>query len=238
MALKQNEKTLVGVALLAGGIGLFVAVGMPQFDAYSTNNTQVTTLNEEITGLKTQKDNLTAQIALLERNTDIPPGVNIKTYTPENKEEVIKELLDQVVGLATGAGNKFISLKPAEVTPLVAPPEEQKEDDKTKAAEAKAVTDPAAGTATTQPEGEAAALPPPLLNTFGYEMAVRGSYDTVHNFLKAMTEQKELLEISGINIAYESMASGTSGSDSKVLDPNYPIKLTATIRLALQPISP
>jgi hypothetical protein len=195
----------------------------------------VTTLNEEMTSLKSQKETLTAQIALLERNTDIPPGVNIKTYTPENKAEVIKELLDQVVSLATGAGNKFISLKPAEVTPLVAPPEEKKEDDKTKAADATPAT---GATDATKPEGEAEALPPPLLNTFGYEMAVRGSYDTIHHFLKAMTEQKELLEISGINIAYESMASGTSGSDSKVLDPNYPIRLTATIRLALQPVSP
>lgn len=227
MALKQNEKTLVGVALLAGGIGLFVAVGMPQFDEYTAASEQLTTLNEELTALQGQKESLAAQIAILEKNTDIPPDIKVKTYTAKNREEVIKQMLDQVVGLATGAGNRFISLKPAEVAPMVAvaPVEEE-------AGKAKGQANSNNGNAEAPPE-----IPPPMLNTFGYELSVRGSYDSVQRFLKAIAGEKELMEISAINVVNETNMGTPVGPDT-LADPSYPIKLTATIRLAMQQVLP
>lgn len=227
MALKQSEKTLIGVALLAGGLGLFVAVGMPQFDAFSANNNTVTSLKDEMVSLKSQEESLNAQIAILERNTDIPSDIKIKTYTDGNREEIIKQLLDQVVGLATGAGNKFISLIPAEVDPLVAAapvPEPE-------------ATQPPPDTDAATGEPAAPVVPSPVLNTFGYQMAVRGTYDTIQKFLTAMADQKELLELSAIDITNEATAQGASPTET-MMDPNYPIKLTATIRLAMQPVGP
>lgn len=231
MALKQSEKTLVGVALLAGGLGLFVAVGMPQFDAFTASNNTLTSLKEEMVSLKSQEESLNAQIAILERNTDIPSDIKVKTYTEDNREEIIKQLLDQVVGLATGAGNKFISLIPAEVAPLVAAAPVPDSETTPPATE----TPPPA----TETTGEPAApvVPSPVLNTFGYQLAVRGTYDTIQKFLTAMADQKELLEISAIEVTNEATAEGASRADA-LIDPNYPIKLTATIRLAMQPVSP
>lgn len=228
MALKHTEKMLVGAAMLAAGIGIVVGVGLPQFDAYNASTTELTNLNEEMTSLQGQKESLTAQIAILEKNTDIPPDIKIKTYTDKNREEVIKQVLDQIAGLATGAGNKFISLKPAEVTPLVAaaPVDEA-------AAKAAAGTTPANGSTTEAP----AEAPPPMLNTFGYEMSVRGTYDTIQKFLKAMANEKELMEISAINVTNESNIQGGASPDA-LADPSYPIKLTATLRLAMQQVLP
>lgn len=233
MALKQNEKTLIGVALLAGGIGLLVAVGLPQLDAYNASNTELTRLNEEMTSLQSQKESLTAQIAILEKNTDIPPDIKIKTYTDKNREAVIKQLLDQVVGLATGAGNKFISLKPAEVEPMVGVSAPETADGKA-AGDQKATSPPPANDANTEAAPEP---PPPMLNTFGYELSVRGTYDTIQKFLKAMAGEKELLEINAINVTNETNVSGGPTPDS-LADPSYPIKLTATIRLAMQQVDP
>jgi hypothetical protein len=231
MALKHTEKMLVGAAMLAAGIAIVVGVGLPQFDAYNASTTELKNLNEEMTSLQGQKESLTAQIAILEKNTDIPPDIKIKTYTDKNREEVIKQVLDQIAGLATGAGNKFISLKPAEVDPLVAA---APVDEKAAAGTTNAPTTPPANGSTTEAPAES---PPPMLNTFGYEMSVRGTYDTIQKFLKAMAGEKELMEISAINVTNETSIQGGATPDA-LADPSYPIKLTATLRLAMQQVAP
>lgn len=226
---------LVGAAMLAAGIAIVVGVGLPQFDAYNASTTELKNLNEEMTSLQGQKESLTAQIAILEKNTDIPPDIKIKTYTDKNREEVIKQVLDQIAGLATGAGNKFISLKPAEVEPLVAaaPVDENAAKAAAGTTNAPATTPPTNGSTTEAP----AESPPPMLNTFGYEMSVRGTYDTIQKFLKAMAGEKELMEISAINVTNETSIQGGATPDA-LADPSYPIKLTATLRLAMQQVAP
>lgn len=234
MALKKSEKLLVGGALIAGGIALFIGVGLPQWDAYTSSNTQVTDLNQQITDLGTQKETLNAQIALLEKNTDIPPGIEIKTYTPDNKEAIIKEQLDEVVGLATRAGNKFISLTPTEAEPILPPP---KAPEKGKNGEA-AANPEATGTADASASGDKKepVMPDPILSTFGYDLAVRGTYNSIQNFLKLMDEQRALLEVSGIRLENEAGGDQTASAGDKVIDPSAPIRLTAKLRLALQPV--
>lgn len=224
--MKKSEKTLVGLMMIVGGIALVVGVGLPQWDAFSNNSSRISTLNDEIKGLQVQKENLNATIALLEKNTAIPPGLEIRRYTDQNREEIIKSLLDGVVKLATGAGNRFISLTPSEVAPILAPPPPPKEGAGTKGAtntNAAASTDPNA----------APAAPPPLLSTFGYELAIRGTYDSLQGFLRAMDSQKELLELSSITLENEASKSGKGPDDTA--DPHFPIRLTAKVRLALQP---
>lgn len=236
MALKKSEKLLVGGGLIVGGIALFIGLGLPQWDAYSNSNSQVTDLNQQITDLGVQKDTLNAQIALLEKNTDIPPGIEIKTYTPDTKEATIKELLDQVVGMATQAGNKFISLTPTEAEPIL-PPAPASKDGKAKEGDAAKTTEAgAAAAADANGEKKEPVLPAPILSTFGYDLAIRGTYNSIQNFLKLMDDQKALLEISAIRLENEAASDPAAGGGDKVTDPSAPIRLTAKLRLALQPI--
>lgn len=227
MAFKKSEKTLVGVALLVGGFALFMMVTLPQWDAFSANSSQVAALQEEIKELEAQKTSLDAQVSLLTHNTDIPPGIAIRKYNEQNRAQIIKELLDRVVNLATDSGNRFISLAPSETTPILPPA----------SASGKAASGSGAA-ATAQPtdagKGDSTSLPSPVLNTFGYDLSVRGTYDTLQRFLKTMDGQRELLEIT--NITLENEAAGLPGSaNAQMADPAWPIRLTARVRLALQP---
>lgn len=245
MALKQSEKTLVGIALMAGSIALFVGLGLPQWDAASASQAQIASLEEEVKNLDAQKSNLNAQIVLLQKNTDIPAGIEIRTYNDNNREQIIKEFLDNITNLATDAGNKFISLTPGEAIPILgvgkdgeattAKPGDKSATTATSTANTSSATTQA-GTTNTPTAGDTSATlqPTPILSTFGYELAIRGTYDTIQSFLRAMDEQKSLLEISGITLENE-LGGTMTGSSSQIADPNYPIRLTARIRLALQP---
>lgn len=224
MALKESEKTLIGFALLAGGIALVFVFGLPQWDLYSQQTQQITGLKQEKEGLLTQKDALQSQISVLEQNTNIPLDLKVQTYTDQDREQMIKRLLDHIVNLSTKAGNKFISLGPTpadELATPVAPPVSQEQDESASAQN------------NTSGEKEAPPVPAPLLNTFEYDLAVRGSYDTVQKFLKLVDNQKTLIEIGRIAIENELLSEGSATRDV-LLDPGRPVKLTANIRLSMQ----
>jgi hypothetical protein len=230
MALKKSEKLLVGYGLLGSGVVLFIFLGMPQLDAYNASRAQVETLERELADVNLQKTNLQQEITLLEHNTAIPPGIEIKTYTPATKEQVVKQMLDMVVSMAVDADNKFISLAPVDAEPILAP---AKADDKDKDGN-KAEGDASGGQQTAN--GEKAPPPPPMLTTFGYELAIRGTYDSIQTFLKRMAQQKELMEINEISLENELTNDQNVGAD-KIVDAKYPIRLTAKLRLALQPVN-
>jgi hypothetical protein len=246
MGLKRSEKMLVGLGMMAGGLALLIGVGLPQWDAYSATNTQIAALNDEIKLMDSQKTSLNAQIALLEKNTDIPPDIHIRTYTEQSKDEVIKAMLDQLVNMATDTGNKFISLSPDETAaPIVAPPPAA---DKDKAKDGKAQGNQATPTASTSATGSAAAdqpadpnappeVPPPILSTFGYNLSIRGTYDTLQHFLRSLDSQKELMEVSAILVENEAGADRAGGGSGAATtsDPMHPLKLTASVRIVLQP---
>lgn len=234
MALKKSEKMMVGYGLIAGGIAIVVGLGLPQLDAFNASNTQVNDMNQQIKDLAVQKETLTAQIALLEKNTDIPPGIDIRTYTADNKEQTIKEMLDGVVSLATEAGNRFISLTPADADPVIPSPAPTADKGKDAAATGTAQS----SAADADSDKKQSALPPPIMSTFGYDLAIRGTYDSIQNFLKAMDGQKELLEISGIRLENEAGNDQVNSSGERITDPSAPIRLTAKLRLAMQPVGP
>ncbi len=246
MALKQSEKTLVGVAMIAAGIALVVAVGLPQYDAYNASNTELTTLKDEITSLEAQKTSLAAQIRILEQNTDIPSDIKVKTFTVDTREQAIKQMLDQAVELASETGNVFISLSPVEVAPFAGTAEAATGDGQEgepAPGENKDATAPDASADASGGNGESKEPPPPpapTLSTFGYELAVRGTYDTIQKFLQAMTQQKELMEVLQVTLENEAnAASGSASSSSAALaSSKAPIKLTATLRLAMQQVEP
>jgi hypothetical protein len=229
--MKSNEKKLVGLALAAGGIALIVGLGLPQWDAFSTNSTKATGLKSDLTASDSQKEDLNVQISLLEKNIDIPAYIKVKTFTNDTEASATKELLDQVVTLATTAGNKFISLSPAEVEPFMAPPKP-----KAKAADGSTPADEAAPAdgATDDSTGKKAAVAyePPLV-TKGYELTVRGTYNTIQSFLRAMDKQVLILDMLNFDLENEAgdTANPAAASNS---DPNFPLRLKVTLRLALQ----
>lgn len=229
MALKKSEKLLIGYAMLGSGVVLFAFLGWPQLDAFSAAKAEVETLEKELADLNLQKDSLKASITLLEKNTDIPPGIIIKTYTPSTKEQVVKQMLDQVVSMAVDAENKFISLAPIDAAPILPPPEADDKDKDGKKADANASSQPAGK------DGKEEPPPAPMMTTFGYELAIRGTYNSVQSFLKSMAELKDLLEITEINLENE-ITGDQSTSTDKIVDSNFPIRLTAKLRLALQPV--
>ena len=242
--MKKSEKTLVGVVAIAGGMALFFLMGLPQWDSFSSKNTQVSLLRDEVKNLETQKTTLDAQVTLLERNTDIPPGIMIRKYNEQTRAQIIKELIDKAVNLSTNAGNRFISLFPADVDAIIPPAAPNTAGTTvTKATATTSPTTPATTTTTTTTTATGGSdvqqpiLPKPVLSTFGYDLAVRGTYDTLQRFLKTMDVEKELMEITNITLENESSAiPGASSTGSGVLaDPHYPIRMTARIRLALQP---
>jgi septal ring-binding cell division protein DamX len=246
MALKKSEKNLVGIASIAVGGAIIMMVAMPQWDGWNASNNQVNSLKEEIKNLATQQSSLEGQVAILRQHTDVPSNITIRTYNEENREQIIKSLLDHVVNLAVSAGNRFISLKPSDAAPMIAPPPKTGAVATTPASTSTTTTTsttsttPAAATTTTttsttataNAEAAAAVAPPPL-TTFGYDLSVRGSYDTLQRFLRVMGQQKELLEIVSLTLDNEAVH-GKPGSNGAP-DPNRPLKLTAHLRLAIQP---
>lgn len=221
--MKKSEQTLVGIMLLAGSAALIGTVGLNQWDAFNNAQSQISSLTDEIKGLDAQKLTLNADIAEMEKNSSIPSDVEVLTYTEKNREQIIKGMLDKVVNLATGAGNLFISLAPSDVKDEPAPPPPPP------------TAKPAAATdATTTADGKPAEPEPvqPVLNTFDYDVSVRGTYGTIQAFLKAVATQKSLMEIHTIKLENEV---GSTAVTTDTTDPFHPIRMTAQIRLALQP---
>lgn len=227
MALKKSEKNLIGIALIAGGIAIMIGAGLPQWDAFIANGAKVGSLNDEIKSLASQKESLSAQIAVLEKNTDIPAGIEIKTYKPNAKEQAIKDMLDQLVAMATETGNRLIRLTPSEE--VVAPA--------AKAGEKNAVANGNPSAAANVSSGQKDNAPPaPQLDSFGYDLVVRGTYDTVQAFLKQSASRKALMEIGDL-VLEDDAAGGKNQSGERITDPSAPIRLTAKVRLVLQPVN-
>jgi hypothetical protein len=213
MALKKSEKNLIGIMMIVGGLGLVGLVGLPQWDQYQANNFQMFELQSKLQEAQASKENLTTRIQLLEQRI-APPDVEIRKYTSADKERQIKEILDDVVRTATRTSNKFISLEPKEVPPVIPPPPPPENNNQQ-----------------ASNNSEPAPPPPALLDTFGYELSIRGTYDSVQNFLRAMDQNKELMELSSIVVENET-ATADQHDD---VDYSAPIRLTAVLRLVMQP---
>jgi len=229
--MKKSEKVLIGLAMLVGAVALFVMIGMPQLDAVNANQSQLSSLNEDIKNFDAQKVNLTNEINVLEKNSNLPSDVTVLTYTPQNRALLLKGMMDKVVMTATRTGNIFISLAPVDMpSPAAAASTSSSTLDSKTIAPQLAPAD----------KNTAGIAPPPaseLLDQFQYTFVVRGSYSSIQQFLSAMAEEKSLIHIQGIKMENEYMPGlGTSSSTpSDSGDPLHPIKLTSLVVLSLQP---
>ena len=232
--------------MAVAGIAVVFAAGLPQWDATSANISKASSLKDELKSSETQQESLKLQISMLEKNIDIPSDIEIKTFNDNNEEQATKELLDHVVNLATTGGNKFISLSPAEVAPFWTPPPPPKTQDPNAPAaptDAAASAAPAASAtdtpAATDPNAAAAAASSAasLLVTKGYDLTIRGTYTSLQSFLRAMDKQRMIFDMSNFDLESES-SSTTADAGSTVSDPDFPLRLKVTLRLALQHLEP
>jgi len=226
MALKSREKLLVGVMLIAGSIALGVGVALPMLDEANANLANKSALETDIKSLTDTKQMVETLVMKLEQKQHIPKDVVIRQYNAGNLEEMIKAILDQIVGQATAQNNVLVSLKPYQAEPFVPPPAE----DETKKQEGSNAA--ASGDAKKEEEPE-----PPPLQTFGYEIVFRGNYNSIYAFLKSLDTSKELVEINSISLNNEREPGATAAAalDQVPADPSKPLLLTTKIRLVLKP---
>lgn len=248
--MKRNEKIMIGGGMILIGLAVFGMYGMSMWEEFSNNIVTADTLKQEIQVLEQTQQGVQTRIDNLKKGVDLPDNVTIREYTPETRDAVIKLVVDQVVHKATENGNTLISLTPTAVEPII--PAETEEENTSAAGVnpndpnalaaldnadlGAAPVDPAATGAPVITIGETEKGPPkPTLETFGYELAVRGTYDSIQAFLKSLANNRELMEMLSIKIENEAGVSRvTADATSTPFDPSRPIKLTATIRLVLQ----
>lgn len=226
MALKKRDKIAVGLLFFAGAIFIVMIGTLPTWDAFSANLTKLGQLETDVNAKETAVASLKDQIANIQDNVPLPPGVELRKFKPGAREEVVKAILNDVTKEATDPGNKLIYLLPYQAEPIVQP---------LTAEEQQLVA-----------EGK---MSPPVspYDTMGYELAVRGTYGSIQDFLAAMDAQKELIEVVSVALINEAGVdragtkaptfSKTSGEDTFsdiILDPSKPIRLTAQLRLILE----
>lgn len=255
--MKRSEKMLIGGGMIVVGLGVLGMFGSEQWTNFSNNTIQADTLNKEIQAMTQQQQGLQRSIDTLKKGVDLPENITIQEYTPETRDAVIKAVVDQVVGKATSTGNTLISLSPATVDPFI-PAEDPEAKDPNAAADPNAApaegadpnatpadpnaepVDPAATGAPVITIGEQASGPPkPSLETFGYELIIRGTYDSLQAFLRSLASNRELMEVMNIRLENETgvsrvMPDASTGGGDVALDPSRPIKMTATLRLVMQ----
>lgn len=227
--MKAREKTIVGVGLMAGGIFLMMQFGLPQWDQFTANLNTINSAGARLQNFQATRDALANEVRKL-RNTDtLPAAVQIREFSGDNLQEMVKGMLDDVVGFAAANNNKLVQLKPYAADPFIKPP--QLENDNTPFGQKKELT----------PEQEKQLEESRQLQTIGYELVIRGTYGTIQSFLKDMEQYGELVEISSIELVNEAGAdrSGTDplvdGGQADVLfDPSRPIRATMNLRLGLK----
>jgi hypothetical protein len=263
MAMTKKEQVLVGATLVVGGlVGIGMLLVMPQVDAITLGWSNIEQQKKQLEQLNVQKSSLESHIAQYQQEKKIPTDIILRTYKPDNVAAVMKEMVGTIVSQATKNGTMLISLIPVDLnTPFgesnsggstPAPTAPTPVTPVASSAAAPATTEaPAAnpvqaaanavGSAVTGSSASTAPVAPqplrPGLQTYGYDLVVRGNYQSIQGFLASLNKHKELIEVSNILIENEagSERQDTDGIKSDLL---RPIKLTTRLKLILLPDQP
>jgi hypothetical protein len=221
MALSKREQVMLNVAIvggiLFGGGFLFVE---PASRGMFENMGKSQKLETELKELVAKEDVLKSDKSAYELKSRIPDDVIVKTFQPNTKEQVLKQMLDDVLQTSAQSGNEFVSLEPgkdeATATPPAPPP---KKDD-------------SAATSSPLPDNL------PKLEFFNYELGIRGTYSNVVSLLSAIAHQPETIEVMGIKVQNEAgptrESKETAGAVSHI-NPLKPIKVAVKLKLFLMP---
>jgi hypothetical protein len=244
MALTQRERTLIayaGVALILLGGGFYLV--LPKAQAIAAGIQHRDQLKTELAGLQAQRGSLQQAVQEYEARINMPKDIVIRSYEPEKLEKNLKEMLDQVLVMATESHNDLISLKP-DATPstTITPPTPAPASATPAAATASTPPTPATVDAQGQPVASAASVlgPPPNLAVYNYDLVVRGTYSGVLSFIAKLNHHRELIEVSNMTIENESGAdrgatAGPSPETPGGANPLKPIRMTAKLKLYLIP---
>jgi hypothetical protein len=171
---RAGQQNMMGWLLLTLGVaGIGLGCLWPETNHLLENNQSLETLKTEVAALTTQQNNLREQIQRYEQEKQIPPDLIIRTFDENTRAQVLKEMLDKVVNIASNTQNAFISLEPL---------------DDGKAAAAPPPPPAAPATPPTDPNAPPPPPPAPSLVTYTYNMAIRGSYNDIMRFLAALND--------------------------------------------------
>lgn len=235
MALTAREKNLVG------GLGVLVVFVMgwmfllqPAWEETHKSWTQMSQAGQEIKTLQTQQGAVQKEIQQMESQLAAPNSLHIRTYKEDIFEKSLKEMIDQIVALAADNGNELISLEPYQIDSAA---DRAKEGNTQNQRRNKKKKGPAAqAQAPTTAEETANTNRYAALMTYGYEMAIRGSYPDILKFLNSLNSHDEMIEISSITLENEGnseRALPTDASQPTHQKADKPIKLTARLKLFL-----
>jgi hypothetical protein len=259
MAMTKKEQMLVGATLAVGGlVGIGMMLVMPQVDAITLGWSNIEQQKKQLEQLDMQKSSLESHIAQYQQEKKIPTDIILRTYKPDNVAAVMKEMVGTIVSRATQNGTVLISLIPVDLntpfgepnsggsnpaptapTPVTPAASSAETPAKTEAPAANPVQ-AAANAVTGNSASTAPVAPQPLrpgLQTYGYDLVVRGNYQSVQGFLASLNKHKELIEVSNILIENEA---GTERQDTDGIKSDLlrPIKLTTRLKLILLPDQP
>ena len=148
----------------------------------------------------------------LKKLKELPDNITVRQFEPDTFQQKVKSMLDSIVNLSTLNGNDLIALSPWQAPGIpVPPPKLDKEGNPI-------------------PEEH----PKPKLETFGYELVVRGDYRSIIGFIASLNDHGELIEITDVKLENEA-GENRSTTTSEALNPFKPIKLTTRLVLFLQP---
>jgi len=233
--MKTSEKYLVAVLLFLvafGGIGLYGA--FPLFDSIQKKLNTTHQRENEIKAFETAVNALNMQVFQYQKMKELPPGLRVREFQPETYERNIKEMIDQVITLATDNGNDLISLKPIaeEIAPTPPAP------GKTPPAIAPNTAKPRDPNTTPGTQSDILDDANKVLKTYTYELVIRGAYDSINGFLRSMNHHNEVIEIKSINMVNETGENRDQGTENTLANPLKPLKLTSCVVLFLENTTP
>ena len=216
----KRDKIALGLLLFAGA-GILIVVALPIWDSFNANMAKKNQDEAGIASLTEKINSLNTEIQAIQSDVPMPSGVEVRKFKTDSREEVVKDIVDNVVKKATAPGNKLVYLLPFPADPIKPPltPEQEQAVKDGKMSE-----------------------PASPYDTIGYDLAVRGTYGSIQDFLSALDNQREIVEVVSIALVNEAGVdrAGTkppnfniSGADV-ILDPSKPIRLTAKLRLILE----
>jgi hypothetical protein len=262
---------MIGGLVAAGALMAIMIGTWPAFESIGRNMSALQGQDAEIVSKKSQLAAKEQEYQQTEANRYLPSDLKIRTYKPDTLEKNIKEMLDTIIQLAVQSNNVLISLEPTKkegviqdetnngVVPLskaVTVPTEQT---------AAPTPDPnnPAGTPPTDPNAAATGAPaidpttglpldpnaapavqqvqPNEINTYAYTLSLRGTFDTLKDFISSLSENPEIVEITSIEMKNEVGPDrvkddmGATSQEQDRSDPARPIKLVVNMKLYLLP---
>lgn len=246
MALTQRENTyliiLLCVCILFGGMLLLV---VPQYKIFTQQFQKLGNVKSQSESLNLQKTVLIQDINRYKYQINDSRKTVGFTFPDEKPEQRIKGFLRELLTLSANTGNELISILPSQTNQQVSIKTTVEETRKPTAEEAAATI--ANGTATSTSKEEIEKTPQHFvtvkekslpLYTTTMDMQLRGSYQSILVFIKALAKHNTLLKVESFQLSYEAIDANNTTRRSRTeealaFNATKPIRLVLKIKLYL-----